>query len=320
MKQIKKTIAFILSVVLIVCAFPASAFAATGHSHFKTTKTNRDGTLQYTVCDYKNERDLSYSVDKYPETSHSYSNNANEKYTYSCPNCSVSLSWHSSSRRLMCHYCGHVHALDAACPACGGALSFTGAGTETVVQELTELFPDTPILRMDADAVSAAGGHDVLFEQFRREKIPIMVGTQMVTKGLNFSNVTLVGVLSADQSLYAADYRASERTFSLLTQVIGRGGRGDRPGRAVIQTFTPENDVIRRVTLQRVQEVLSSLPPRERLVLEMRYGLTDGKLHTLEEVGEEFNVTRERIRQIEAKALRKLRHPSRSKVLKDFLN
>ncbi|MCI5753490.1 MAG: primosomal protein N' [Clostridiales bacterium] len=171
-------------------------------------------------------------------------------YTYSCPNCSVSLSWHSSGRRLMCHYCGHVHALDATCPACGGALSFTGAGTETVVQELTELFPDTPILRMDADAVSAAGGHDVLFEQFRREKIPIMVGTQMVTKGLNFSNVTLVGVLSADQSLYAADYRASERTFSLLTQVIGRGGRGDRPGRAVIQTFTPENDVIRRAAAQ----------------------------------------------------------------------
>ena len=86
MKQIKKTIAFILSVILIVCAFPASAFAATGHSHFKTTKTNRDRSLQYTVCDYKNERDLSYSVDKYPETSHSYSNNANEKYTYSCPN------------------------------------------------------------------------------------------------------------------------------------------------------------------------------------------------------------------------------------------
>ena len=171
-------------------------------------------------------------------------------YTYCCPNCSVSLSWHSAERRLLCHYCGHVHTLDAACPVCGGALRFTGAGTETVVQELGELFPETPILRMDADAVSSAGGHDVLFARFRRERIPIMVGTQMVAKGLNFSNVTLVGVLSADQSLYAADYRASERTFSLVTQVIGRGGRGERPGRAVIQTFTPENDVIRRAAAQ----------------------------------------------------------------------
>jgi primosomal protein N' (replication factor Y) len=103
---------------------------------------------------------------------------------------------------------------------------------------------------MDTDTVSRAGSHEALLERFRREKIPIMVGTQMVTKGLNFENVTLVGVISADQSLYAGDYRAGERTFSLITQVVGRSGRGERPGRAVIQTFTPDNETIRQAAAQ----------------------------------------------------------------------
>ena len=111
-------------------------------------------------------------------------------------------------------------------------------------EELLELFPGIEILRMDTDTVSGAGGHDKLLERFRREKIPIMVGTQMVTKGLNFENVTLVGVICADQGLYAGDYRASERTFSLITQVVGRSGRFEKPGRAVIQTYTPENETI----------------------------------------------------------------------------
>ena len=165
-------------------------------------------------------------------------------FTYKCPRCSVSLTYHSVNRRLLCHYCGFSRRVDESCPECGGRLKYVGAGTQLVVEELNSLFPDRQILRMDTDSVAPIGSHEELFERFRRENIPFLVGTQMVTKGLNFENVTLVGVLSADQSLYAGDYRAGERTFSLITQVVGRSGRGSKPGRAVIQTFTPENETI----------------------------------------------------------------------------
>ena len=171
-------------------------------------------------------------------------------YTYKCPRCSVSLTYHSVRDRLICHYCGSSRKRDDSCPECGGTLKFLGVGTQRVVEELEELFPQCPILRVDADSVSPVGSHEKLFEQFRQEKIPIMVGTQMVTKGLNFENVTLVGVLSADQSLYAGSYRAGERSFSLITQVIGRSGRGEKPGRAVIQTYTPENETILQAAAQ----------------------------------------------------------------------
>lgn len=171
-------------------------------------------------------------------------------YNFKCPSCSVNLTYHAPRRRLVCHVCGYSRPVAPCCPDCGGELKFTGDGTEKVEQQLRELFPETEILRVDTDTVAAAGGHDALFTRFRKEKIPIMIGTQMVTKGLNFENVTLVGVLLADQSLYAGDYRAGERTFSLITQVIGRSGRAVRPGRAVIQTFTPENQVIRFASAQ----------------------------------------------------------------------
>jgi len=171
-------------------------------------------------------------------------------YTYRCPNCTASMTYHSVGNRLICHYCGHTHRLDPDCPECGGKLNFIGAGTQKVVEELGELFPDVPVLRMDTDSVSPVGSHRALFEKFRVQKIPILVGTQMVTKGLNFENVTLVGVLSADQTLYSSEYRAGERTFSLITQVIGRSGRFTKPGRAVIQTFTPENQIIQQAAAQ----------------------------------------------------------------------
>ena len=171
-------------------------------------------------------------------------------HVYKCPNCTANLTYHSVGDRLICHYCGHVRPRDRVCPECGGRLSFTGSGTQKVVEELAELFPETPILRMDTDSVAPVGSHRTLFEKFRAERIPILVGTQMVTKGLNFENVTLVGVLSADQSLYNSDYRAGERTFSLITQVIGRSGRFEKPGRAVIQTFTPDNEIIRQAAKQ----------------------------------------------------------------------
>ncbi len=171
-------------------------------------------------------------------------------FTYKCPRCSVSLTYHSLNRRLLCHYCGFSRRVDESCPACGGRLKYVGAGTQLVVEELQALFPGREILRMDTDSLVPIGSHEALFERFRRDNIPFLVGTQMVTKGLNFENVTLVGVLSADQSLYAGDYRAGERTFSLITQVVGRSGRGAKPGRAVIQTYTPENETIQLAAKQ----------------------------------------------------------------------
>ncbi len=171
-------------------------------------------------------------------------------FTYNCPNCSCSLTYHSHGHKLLCHHCGHVQSPGAHCPDCGGKLSYIGAGTQKVVEELEQLFPGVPVLRMDTDSVSPSDSHGTLLEKFRSQRIPIMVGTQMVTKGLNFEDVTLVGVLSADQSLYAGDYRAAERSFSLITQVIGRSGRFQKPGRAIIQTFTPDNQVIRLAAQQ----------------------------------------------------------------------
>lgn len=165
--------------------------------------------------------------------------------TPTCPRCSVHLTYHSANRRLMCHYCGWSQPLPDQCPICGGLLDFFGAGTQKVEEELRTLFPGTAVLRMDADTVSAVHSHESILEKFRRERIPILLGTQMVAKGLDFENVTLVGAVSADQLLYTGDVHAAERAFSLLTQVVGRAGRGKKAGRAVIQTFTPDNDVIR---------------------------------------------------------------------------
>ena len=162
-----------------------------------------------------------------------------------CPRCSVKLTYHSANGRLMCHHCGYSQPLPPACPECGGGLNFIGVGTQKVEEELRELFPQTPILRMDTDTVSASRSHEAILEEFRRKNVPILVGTQMVAKGLDFENVTLVGVILADQSLFVDDFRAGERTFSLLTQVVGRAGRGEKTGRALIQTYTPEHDVIR---------------------------------------------------------------------------
>lgn len=164
--------------------------------------------------------------------------------TPDCPRCSVKLTYHSANQRLMCHHCGHSQPTPKHCPECGGILTFVGAGTQKAEEELRNLFPGSEILRMDTDTVTATNSHEAILEQFRKKKASILLGTQMVAKGLDFENVTLVGVLAADQSLYTEDYRAGERTFSLLTQVVGRAGRGSKEGRAVIQTYTPENDVI----------------------------------------------------------------------------
>ena len=171
-------------------------------------------------------------------------------FVYKCPHCSVSLTWHASRHRMMCHYCGYSRNIDAKCPECGGILNFYGAGTQMLEEELQSTFQGVSVLRVDADTVKPSSSHRVLFQRFIDDNIPIMIGTQMIAKGLNFDNVTLVGVISADQSLYANDFRAGEKTFSLLTQVIGRAGRSEKPGEAYIQTFPPENEILKLAASQ----------------------------------------------------------------------
>ena len=170
--------------------------------------------------------------------------------TPECPRCSVKLTYHSANHRLMCHYCGFSQPAPERCPSCGGPLKTIGTGTQKVQQELATLFPDMEVLRMDTDTVSAVNTHEKILEHFQKENIPILLGTQMVAKGLNLPNVTLVGVLDADLSLYTGGYRAGETTFNMLTQVVGRAGWGDTPGRAVIQTLYPEHQIIRLAAKQ----------------------------------------------------------------------
>ena len=169
--------------------------------------------------------------------------------TPECPRCNVRLTYHSANNRLMCHYCGHSQIAPERC-SCGGHMKTIGTGTQKVQTELEYLFPDWKSLRMDTDTVNAVNTHEKILDQFQQEKIPVLIGTQMVAKGLNLPDVTLVGVLDADLGLYTGGYRAGETTFNMLTQVVGRAGRGDAEGRAVIQTLVPEHQVIRLAARQ----------------------------------------------------------------------
>ena len=160
-----------------------------------------------------------------------------------CPRCSARLTYHSANERLMCHYCGLSQKVSDRCK-CGGPLKQVGTGTQKVQQELKSLFADMQIERMDADTVNATNTHEQILDRFKNENIPVLIGTQMVAKGLDMPNVTLVGVLDADLSLYNDSYRAAQTTFNMLTQVVGRAGRGDAEGSAMIQTMVPEHKVI----------------------------------------------------------------------------
>ncbi len=171
-------------------------------------------------------------------------------YVPECVNCSSSLTYHSANGRFMCHHCGYSQSGIKVCPKCGEKLYFCGAGTQKLEDELSELFPGVEILRMDYDTTTAKASHEEILREFENKKVPILLGTQMITKGLDFENVTLVGVLSADQALHVDDFRAQESTFSLITQVVGRAGRGEKRGRAVIQTYSPKNPVIHQAAKQ----------------------------------------------------------------------
>ena len=161
-----------------------------------------------------------------------------------CPRCSARLTYHSANGRLMCHYCGHSQPVPQRCPNCGGPMKQLGTGTQKVQEQLQGIFSDLAVDRMDADTVSAANPHEKILEHFVTQRVPVLIGTQMVAKGLNLPDVTLVGVLDADLGLYSDNYRAAETTFNMLTQVVGRAGRGDTAGRAMIQTLVPEHKVI----------------------------------------------------------------------------
>ncbi len=172
-----------------------------------------------------------------------------------CPHCSISMTYHMANRRLMCHYCGYSVPMSEQCPSCGeNAVRFSGFGTQKIEEELSALLPDAKIIRMDTDSTSGRNSHEKLLESFASGEYDIMIGTQMVAKGLNFPNVTLVGVVSVDQQLYNDDFRSLEKTFSLLTQVVGRSGRGEHKGTAIIQTLTPENEIIRLAAKQDYDE------------------------------------------------------------------
>ena len=166
-------------------------------------------------------------------------------YTFKCPNCDITLTYHKSSNTLRCHYCGYGEKVYIKCPKCSeDSLNRLGVGTQKVEEELNSIFPSARVVRMDYDTTSRKGMHEKLIEDFKNYKYDILLGTQMVAKGLDFSQVTLVGVINADTSLYIPDFRSSENTFSLLSQVAGRSGRSEKTGNVIIQTFNPEHYAI----------------------------------------------------------------------------
>lgn len=167
------------------------------------------------------------------------------KNVVTCPKCSISMTYHSANNRLMCHYCGYSLPFTVNCPSCGAEnIKYSGIGTQRVEQELKIRFPEARVLRMDADTTTAKNSYEKSLTAFANGEFDIMIGTQMVAKGLDFPDVTLVGITSADNELYNNDYRSAERTFDLITQVVGRAGRGNRKGRAVIQTVSPDNNIL----------------------------------------------------------------------------
>lgn len=169
-------------------------------------------------------------------------------FTYKCPECEITLTFHQSTNNLRCHYCGFHEKKDLKCPECkNDALNYLGLGTEKLEEELKRMYPTARVVRMDADTTTRKGSHEQIINAFADEKYDILVGTQMISKGLDFPKVTLVGVINADTTLNIPDFRSGERTFSLLNQVSGRAGRADLKGEVIVQTFNPENYVFKYV-------------------------------------------------------------------------
>ncbi|MBU9720402.1 MULTISPECIES: primosomal protein N' [Bacillaceae] len=169
-------------------------------------------------------------------------------YVAECPHCDISLTYHRANQSLQCHYCGHVETVPSRCPDCEGeSIRFFGSGTQKVEEELIKVLPNIRVIRMDVDTTRKKGSHEKLLEKFGKGEGDVLLGTQMIAKGLDFPNITLVGVLAADSMLHLPDFRSAERTFQLLTQVSGRAGRHEKPGEVIIQTYTPDHYSIQDV-------------------------------------------------------------------------
>lgn len=216
-----------------------------------------------TVLSERLVEEINYNLEKKEQTIlllnrrgyHTYISCADCRQPMVCPNCSIPLTYHKVNNRLICHYCDYSTDMTGVCGNCGSKhLKQTGIGTQKAEDEVAALFPNARILRMDADTTYSRYAYENSFKSFERGEYDIMLGTQMIAKGLDFSNVTLVGVLSIDKSLFAGDFRSYERTFSLVTQVVGRCGRGDKQGRAIIQTYVPEHYVLNLAAEQNYTE------------------------------------------------------------------
>ncbi len=188
-------------------------------------------------------------------------------YVPQCPNCSISLTYHKFGNNLKCHYCGYAAPNYTVCPECGSKyIRYFGGGTQKVEEEIHKLFPDATSIRMDMDTTGKKQSHEKILSRFEKEKIDVLIGTQMVAKGLDFENVTLVGVITADTMLHLHDFRSGERTFAMLEQVSGRAGRGGKEGRAVIQTYTPEHEAVKLVTTHDYKEFYKNEIAERRLM------------------------------------------------------
>jgi primosomal protein N' (replication factor Y) len=185
-----------------------------------------------------------------------------------CPNCSISLTYHIKNGKLMCHYCGYSIPFSIKCSNCNNeTVRFSGTGTQKLEEELKMIVPDAKILRMDTDTTSSRYSFEKNFNSFGTGEYDILIGTQMVAKGLNFPNVTLVGVLNIDQMLFNDDYKSGERAFDLITQVVGRSGRGSHPGKAYIQTSFPDSEIINMAKEQDYESFFDvELPMRKAMV------------------------------------------------------
>jgi primosomal protein N' (replication factor Y) len=227
-------------------------------------------------------------------------------YVVECPYCDVSLSYHhtheGAAEVLRCHYCNFVRSHPRSCPECGSPyLKFFGSGTQRVTQELAKAFPNLRLIRFDSDTTRTKGAHRTLLTRFANGEADLLVGTQMLTKGLDLAQVTLVGVVSADGLLNLADYRAAERAFQTLTQVAGRAGRGDEPGRVIIQTYSPQHPVIQAVQrhdyesftqAELEQRAVLNYPPYGQLLLLRLSGLDEMEVeNAAEQIADQITAT-----------------------------
>ena len=208
-------------------------------------------------------------------------------FVFQCDQCDITMKWHKADKALKCHYCGRQHKVPTACPECGESLAYQGAGTQKAEDVLHGLFPDRSIQRMDQDATRQKGAHQKILNDFDAGKIDILVGTQMIAKGLDFPNVTLVGILLADTSLNLPDFRAAEKTFQLITQVAGRAGRGASRGKVVLQTYQPDHYALRSASRQDYESFYKeeiqlrrefSYPPYSRIIQLIFSGTEEDKV------------------------------------------